>query len=608
VPKFTVQKAIDQFEKPQQQISPVQPQRQTRSRLRIDHADLPASPDAKSHGTTQQQSRFDFKQTADQRLNDSLSPFININTSPVTEEPLKGPSSTTAGPPLSPLAAAVPESLPTKAKREPTKKKGGEVILLARPNTASTVTGTGPSTNPNQSAGVSNIEAANSLQSQQGHTGLQAAASGNQQAGTGKEVQNGQGQGSSTGKAAQFNLRNAANKINHTSLQDLRVGETKKFFIFPSPDVNNRLSAALPEGFPSDLVTEVVSTTTNAIIPGIEIEGILERQRTKYTVSLVVRIADENKQYDMSLYGPAKLKLICCNIVVLEQALKLKPAMKCLAFPFYVFHHATTGRAITDKEITISVNVVSSITATSSSIFERDYTFQASTTSPAWLFPTDLPNGIVQMGFKASSGYRNLKANFINYLNEVNCGTSVESVTALPATLELSQASWKVLLSPADLAEGEWRVVLRWNAEPRDLDLHCKMNQKPYDVYFGAKNAGGRQNLAKGKIELDVDVTSGNGPETITFTPLPGANYRFFVHNYTGSRNRQSHVPICQSGATLTVYMGSGDVKSYNVSEDLIVDSSGNHAIYWNIFEIIDGEMHEVNQVVFDDLQHQNLS
>jgi hypothetical protein len=92
------------------------------------------------------------------------------------------------------------------------------------------------------------------------------------------------------------------------------------------------------------------------------------------------------------------------------------------------------------------------------------------------------------------------------------------------------------------LGEGEWRVILRWNADPMDLDLHCKMSKEPFDVYFGKKYTGGRRDEAMGKIELDVDVTNGNGPETITFTPLRGRNYRFFERNYTGARSPYSHV------------------------------------------------------------------
>lgn len=57
------------------------------------------------------------------------------------------------------------------------------------------------------------------------------------------------------------------------------------------------------------------------------------------------------------------------------------------------------------------------------------------------------------------------------------------------------------------LATGNVRVVLWWLQNPRDLDLHC-CDSKGNQVCFMNKKAG--------TMQLDVDVTSGLGPETIT--------------------------------------------------------------------------------------------
>jgi hypothetical protein len=399
-----------------------------------------------------------------------------------------------------------------------------------------------------------------------------------------------------------YSLKHVAKNLTPGYLQDLRIGETKKFFVFTSTDASSQLYSAVPKDSYAALDSEIVSMSTNLAIPGMQLEGILERQGLQYSATLAIRISDENLQYNMSLYGPAKLKLICCDIVVFEQRLQLKPPMKCLPFPFYVFQNAINGCLIVDREITISIKVFADLAETTP-IFDREYTAAGSD----WKLPADPPNGIMLMNFQAGTKFRNLSVKFINYLAEVNCGSSVELRTALPLSLQLSEASWKVFFAPADLVKEEWRVVLRWNSEPRDLDLHCKMNKKPFDVYFGSKNAGGRADPAKGKIELDVDVRNGFGPETITFTPLQDVNYRFFVSNYSGGRNRESGVPLSQSGATVTVYMGSDDVKTFSVGEDIMMDTEGSHAFYWNVFEIFGGEMRVVNQVVFDDLKRLSI-
>jgi hypothetical protein len=535
----------------------------------------------------------------------AITGFTSAKRAPGAGTPLNlnSNSSDTTTPAQRPSQPPPPPLPKNPKKKESNKKQTREVVIPSRPAGPNSPDGEsqlgGTTTNTQEVFGGS---------AQPGDTGRQINTDTHSGGDTRKEGAFNSGQGSSTGRGVVTDLRRITDHINPTNLQDLRIGETKKFFIFPTDTINNQLIPVLPERSPVDLTAEITNATTKAVIPGVEIQGILERQRTKFTVTLVVRMSNESLQYDMSLYGSAKLKLVCCKIVVLEQAMQLKPSMKCLPFPYFAFQHATKGHLITDRQISIALRVLEATTTENSPIlFEKTYSFQSSLSVPDWVLPTDIPNGIVQMLFKAE-GFKSLAPQpFINYLAEVNCGNSVQSAKTLPSTVDRTQASWKVLLSPADLGEGEWRVILRWNADPKDLDLHCKMSKEPFDVYFGKKNTGGRRNEAMGKIELDVDVTNGNGPETITFTPLRGRNYRFFVRNYTGARDPYSHVPLSQSGATLTVYMGNGDVKEFSVSEDLVIATDGRHAIHWNIFEIIDGTMHEINQLVFDELERKAM-
>ena len=142
---------------------------------------------------------------------------------------------------------------------------------------------------------------------------------------------------------------------------------------------------------------------------------------------------------------------------------------------------------------------------------------------------------------------------------------------------------------------------MTWAQAPRDLDLYCVTNFKPSTIYFGSKNAGGRSNLSKGKIELDVDVRQGFGPETITFTPFADKKYRFYVHNYS------DETALSESCANIVVHKGGGETISLDIPTDIVVDSAGKHARYWNVFELWGGEIRIANEVVPADLRNRTF-
>ena len=54
---------------------------------------------------------------------------------------------------------------------------------------------------------------------------------------------------------------------------------------------------------------------------------------------------------------------------------------------------------------------------------------------------------------------------------------------------------------------GEDRVILTWAEQPPDLDMHLFICNR-CEVFFSAPNCE--------NVNLDVDVTNGNGPETMT--------------------------------------------------------------------------------------------
>ena len=81
---------------------------------------------------------------------------------------------------------------------------------------------------------------------------------------------------------------------------------------------------------------------------------------------------------------------------------------------------------------------------------------------------------------------------------------------------------------------------------------------------------------------MDCDVRTGEGPETITFTPFADKKYRFFVHNYSNES------PLSNSGANIIVHKGDGDTMRFDIPTDIVMDG-GEHARYWNVFDVVDG-------------------
>ena len=55
---------------------------------------------------------------------------------------------------------------------------------------------------------------------------------------------------------------------------------------------------------------------------------------------------------------------------------------------------------------------------------------------------------------------------------------------------------------------GEDRVILTWAEQPPDLDMHLFICNRGCEVYFDDKTCE--------NVNLDVDVMTGNGPETMT--------------------------------------------------------------------------------------------
>ena len=87
------------------------------------------------------------------------------------------------------------------------------------------------------------------------------------------------------------------------------------------------------------------------------------------------------------------------------------------------------------------------------------------------------------------------------------------------------------------------RVVLSWNENPTDLDLHIKSD----DFHISYRN----KNVPKYIAKLDQDSTSGFGPETITINKLnKDKRYDIFVYNYSqnGKLDNKTNITIYANG------------------------------------------------------------
>ncbi|MCD6370624.1 MAG: hypothetical protein J7L63_03925, partial [Thermoplasmata archaeon] len=86
----------------------------------------------------------------------------------------------------------------------------------------------------------------------------------------------------------------------------------------------------------------------------------------------------------------------------------------------------------------------------------------------------------------------------------------------------------------ADAEVADYRFVLMWLEQPRDLDAHMRIfneNSLVSEIYW--LNRGSKESYPY--VQLDVDDTDSWGPENIfVWNFMNSHDYVFFVHNYSG--------------------------------------------------------------------------
>jgi len=124
-------------------------------------------------------------------------------------------------------------------------------------------------------------------------------------------------------------------------------------------------------------------------------------------------------------------------------------------------------------------------------------------------------------------------------------------------------------LSPL-LGSGQYRIVLNWGEQPRDLDSHLWYRKN--HLFYGEK---------KGlHAELDRDDTDGYGPETTTIHKLiPGVTYVYAIYDF--SNKDRSSKELSLSDARVYIYSGASNkpVKKFGIPKK----KRGN---MWLVFKI----------------------
>ncbi len=136
------------------------------------------------------------------------------------------------------------------------------------------------------------------------------------------------------------------------------------------------------------------------------------------------------------------------------------------------------------------------------------------------------------------------------------------------------------VISPV-MEDSVFRVVLTWNAQPRDLDAYTTLaapDGSSYTVYYDNEYAyDDSDNLL---CNLDVDKMEGYGPETITLYPQKDVIYNYSVQQFS------SDGTLAASGAQVKVYKGDALFASFDVPTGPELGK------IWNVFSLKNGELY----------------
>lgn len=150
----------------------------------------------------------------------------------------------------------------------------------------------------------------------------------------------------------------------------------------------------------------------------------------------------------------------------------------------------------------------------------------------------------------------------------------------------------QIMVLTPELSSDEYRIVLTWGKEPKDLDAHLvykKQNNILFHIFYRIKMYSP---LGENIAGLDLDDTTSYGPETITIKKsselLSEGKFTYIVHDYTNRNNRSSN-KLSLSNSFVRVYKGNTLIESYSVPQNI----TGNT---WRVFELSKDGLCAINQ------------
>lgn len=188
------------------------------------------------------------------------------------------------------------------------------------------------------------------------------------------------------------------------------------------------------------------------------------------------------------------------------------------------------------------------------------------------------------------------------YTAELNAGTYtiellkegyLKAYFTIVVVAEQDKTNQNFTISKA-LDLSEMRVVLTWENEPSDLDLHAwgpGLNNESFHLYY--THVGNSNYSEFAGLSLDRDDTYYYGPETITLSEVRPGLYTFGIHNYTTYYSTTS-TTLARSGARVDIYSGASEtpVETFYVPHDGI-------GAYWEVFKFngLTNEIIPVNEL-----------
>jgi len=159
-------------------------------------------------------------------------------------------------------------------------------------------------------------------------------------------------------------------------------------------------------------------------------------------------------------------------------------------------------------------------------------------------------------------------------------------VTATGSVTLTQNTDTELHMSPT-LQHDEWRIVLTWDEQPRDLDSHLVFyGQSCAEMYY----ANTRANCNGVSASLNRDDTNSYGPETTTLSNVNNhrsGKWVYRVKNYSGHYDPNNG--WAEARAVVTLYNGDHMVRTFSVLEHGFTNGNGrgrSRNQFWSVFSV----------------------